>query len=456
MKPPFVFSVALALTSLTRTALAQDQCAGDYAGCVSAPISFRYREGLPIEFNFDTDWVPAGSPVQVRVRAVLAGHTQVTARGTLVAAWPEPMALRAPGDPGGGALEVDYGVQFSARARLSLDTGAGRVNWEGDLPYVPRVDFRATGNATFDPWAWEPVMASGRTMRVRVADIALTDAIVRIPGISGGFTLEAAGGVSASYRSTRISFGLAADPITASVERVQGIFRGGPFVEFVPRLEGALDYTGRIFLYPGLYVSLAGRRWMIDLFEVPIPVGPFRRDVLFDPSPVRLGLPDIHARTAEIDFGDVEVGRVSERTVDLANDGEGPGRLIEASGEGPFTVSSGAGPLPVQSRRAFTVSFTSVRPGAAEASVLFVTNDPDTARVRVRVRGNGVGANVKDAGVVEDAAVADAGFPTAANEGGCGCRTTRATGGGEALALFGVALVFGLRSRRKRGATNQG
>jgi hypothetical protein len=450
VKSSFVFSLALALTSLTRTALAQDQCGSDFAGCVSAPISFRYREGLPIEFNFDTDWVPAGSPVQVRVRAVVAGHTQVSARGALVAGWPEPMVLRAPGDPGGGALEVDYGVQFSARARLSLDTGAGRVNWEGDLPYVPRIDFRAMGDTTFDPWAWEPVMASGRTMRVRVADIALTDAIVRIPGISGGFTLEAAGGVSASYRSTRISFGLAADPITATVDRVQGIFRGGPFVEFLPRLEGALDYTGRIFLYPGLYVSLAGRRWMIDLFEVPIPVGPFRRDVLFDPSPVRLGLPDIHARTEEVDFGDVEVGRVSERTVDLANDGEGPGRLIEASGEGPFTVSSGAGPLPVQSRRAFTVSFTPVRPGAAEGTVLFVTNDPDTARVRVRVRGNGIGAAVEDAGVVEDVVVADGGVPTAANEGGCGCHTPRPTGGGS-LAFFGVAFVLvGQRRARRR------
>jgi hypothetical protein len=248
-------------------ALAQDQCEGEYAGCARASIAFRHREELPGKFNFDTGWVPSGSPVQVRVRAVLAAHTEITASGALVAGWPEPMALRAVGDPRGGNLAVDYGVQFIARARLSLEVAGAPVNWEGDLPYVPRVDFRAMGNTTFDPWAWQPVTASGRTMRVRVADLPLTDAIVRIPGISGGFTLEAAGGVSAAYRSTRISFGLAADPITASVERVQAVFMAGPFVEYQPRLEGVLDYTGQVFLYPGLYVSLAGRRWSVSRVE---------------------------------------------------------------------------------------------------------------------------------------------------------------------------------------------
>lgn len=153
------------------------------------------------------------------------------------------------------------------------------------------IDFRAMGWTPFDPWAWTPVSAMGRTMRARVADVPITDAIVRIPGISGGFTFEAAGEVSATYQSTRMSFGIAADPLTAMTLRTQAAFNAGPSVEYSPRLEGDVGYAGAIHIFPGLYVSLAGRRWTLDIADIPIRVGPFPRHALFDPSVAHLGLP---------------------------------------------------------------------------------------------------------------------------------------------------------------------
>lgn len=443
---------AFALSMSSSVALAQvGGCLPDAAGCARAPISFRWREGLPTEFDFDTGWLPPSAPVQVRVRAVLAGHTQVTAAGELVASWPEPMVLQAIGTPGEGALEVDYGVQFSARVRLALDVGGRTVSWEGPIPYLPMIDFRATGRSPFDPWAWTPVSAMGRTMRARVADVSLTDAIIRIPGISGGFTFEAAGEVSATYQSTRMSFGLAADPLTALTLRTQAAFNAGPSVEYSPRLEGDVGYAGAIHVYPGLYVSLAGRRWMLDLADIPIPVGPFPRHALFDPSVAHLGLPDVRVEPATLDFGDVDLGRMTERTVEVRNDGEGDGRILAAEVDAPFAVMSRAGSLPVRSRSSFVVAFAPVRPGPATGDLVVTTNDPDTPRVHVRLRANGVGVEMPP--VVEDAGVADASDAgplfTGANDGGCGCRASgERAPRGAAWVLVGLAAALATRARR--------
>jgi hypothetical protein len=326
------------------------------------------------------------------------------------------------------------------------------------------IDFRAMAQRTFDPWGWSPVTAEGRTARVRVADVPITDAIVRIPGISGGFTFEAAGDVSAAYRSTRFTFGTAAEPLDAMNTRTLAVFNAGPFVEYQPRLEGDLAYRGAIHIYPGLYVSLAGRRWMLDLVDLPIPIGPFPRQVLFDPAVAHLGLPDVRAVSDVVDFGDVDVGRMSERTVEIRNDGEGDGRVLGAAVEAPFGVVTRVTSLPVRSRSSFIASFTPVRPGPITGELVITTNDPDTPRVRVRLRANGVATLmppvVDDAGFVDD--VADAGVadgsvapPSGAQDGSCGCRvqSTPAGDGAGAWWLFAGATLLARRRARRQGAT---
>ena len=462
-----VFS-ALFLSSVTLplAATAQISCGGDYAGCASAPIHFQHREGLPVEFNFDTGWVPSGSPVQVRIEAVLAGNTQVSLDGTLVGAWPEPMSLAAEPAAGGGSISVDYGIVFRARARLDLDVGLAPIRWEGNLPYLPMIDFRAMSASTFEPWAWSRAATTGRTMRQHIADVPITDAIVRIPGISGGFSLDAMGEVEAGYRSTRITFGGQADPLTQAIRRTQAVFMAGSFVEYAPVLEGALDYTIGVRLYPGLYVSLAGRRWTIGLPEVPINIGPVSRDLRFDPSVARLGLPDIQSDVATVDFGEVVLGRAEEREIPLRNVGEGDGRLLAIAGDGPFHSPSSARSLPVRSRSVVVVTFTPVRPGPVDGTVVVTTNDPDNPRVRVAVRGVGVAPpEVLDAGsdvpTADDAGepTADGGVPetlTALDDGGCGCAVpgrSRNTGGGMAV-LLGIG-VWGAARRSRRGASQR-
>ncbi len=87
--------------------------------------------------------------------------------------------------------------------------------------------------------------------------------------------------------------------------RTQAIFNAGPSVEYSPRLEGDVGYSGAIHVFPSLYVSLVGRRWMLDIADIPIRVGPFPRHVLFDPSLAHLGLPDVRVEPSTVDFGPV-------------------------------------------------------------------------------------------------------------------------------------------------------
>lgn len=419
---PFALSASLS----TRDAYAQRECEG-YAGCASANIAYHHREGLPVEFDVDTGWQPPGTPVQVRFRAVLAGHTQVDLAGTLRGAWPDPMALTVRGTPGAGSLAVDYGVVISARIRLALPVEGRTLSWEGDIPYVPHVDFRAMASTSFDPWAWARVDVSGRTMRTHLADVSLTDSIIRIPGISGGFAFDAVGEVDASWRSTRFTFGLEADPLTESMPMVQGIFMAGPSVEYHPALEGELAYRAGVQVIPSLYVSLAGRRWMLDLAEIPLVLGPFPRTVRLDAATAHLGLPDFHADTATVDFGEVEVGASLERLVTVANQGEGSGELLGGDGDGPFAVGRAGGTVPDRARVMVPLTFQPVRPGPVEGSVVVRTNDPDTPRVRVAVRGVGVArdAGISDVPMVTDDTGVDTdggtNEPSAVQDGSCAC-----------------------------------
>ena len=80
-------------------------------------------------------------------------------------------------------------------------------------------------------------------MRQHLADIPLTDAFISIPGIEGGLSFDAQADLATNYRSTQITFGGDADPLTATVDHTLAYFAAGPSVDYFPRLEGRLDQT---------------------------------------------------------------------------------------------------------------------------------------------------------------------------------------------------------------------
>src|SRR4051794_10099535 len=77
-------------------------CASQPLTCGVGPVAFSKADALPIQFNFDTGWIPQGSPVEVRVFADVWASTHVSLSGALQSEWPSAMTLMAPGDNEGG------------------------------------------------------------------------------------------------------------------------------------------------------------------------------------------------------------------------------------------------------------------------------------------------------------------------------------------------------------------
>ncbi|MFO0558193.1 MAG: hypothetical protein U0269_09250 [Polyangiales bacterium] len=438
-------------------------CVASALGCQVAPIQFVKREGLPVEFDYDTSWIPAGSPVQVRLRAAFVGHTEIRAGGSLAASWPRAMSVAAPPGPAQSAsIESDYGIVFRSSVRLHLVIGATTYDWEGNIPFVPQVDFRSTARGNFDPWGWARTSVRGSTMRQRIADVSLTDSLIPIPGISGGLSFAASASLETGYRSTRISFAPAPDAITESVERITLPFEGGPFVELAPRLEGLVDQSVTITVTPSLYVSLLGRRWDIPIVDVPVPINTPARPWLFDPQRVRFELPDIAPLPSVIEFGDVFVGESATRSVTIDNRGGATLDVLRSTDidSAPFAWVEPRIAVPVRAMRAVEMRFAPSSEGAFETRVPLVTSDPDTPTVYVTARGRGVARPVvMDSGVVD---ASDASAPDSARDAardaatsqfitgdGCACSTPARGRSRAPLAALTLAAAAALVARRR-------
>lgn len=362
-------------------------CPAGSLGCAQAPLSFTREVGLPFSFDIDTGWVPSGSPLQVRFVAALVGRTRVSAAGALRASWPAAMRLEALPTAGSGSLLSDYGVQLDARVRVDFGAGA---RWEGSIPYVPHVDFRVRGERAFDPWAWQPVTVSSSTARQHVADVALTDLLVRIPGISGGLSFDIQADLSTSYRSLRIDFGGDADPLTETIAAVQGAYTAGPTVTYLPQLQGRVTFSSRLHVFPSLYVDFLGRRTMVDLLDLPLPIGPFDTDWNFDRATARLDLSDVVRDDVVVDFGRVTVGEMALDAIPLHTAGVVPVWFHAPMDDVPFFYPTAERTVPPVSRGALPVGFRPSVAGRVERRIPLQTSDPDTPSWFVTLRGEGV------------------------------------------------------------------
>jgi hypothetical protein len=330
--------------------------------------------------------------------------------------------------------------------RLHLDVSGTTYDWTGEVPYVPRVDFRATASQSFDPWAWDAVNATGSTMRQLIADVPLTSGLIPIPGISGGVSFSAQADLYTVYHSTQIVFGGAIDPIDAMTDHVQAGFSAGSSASFDPRLAGHVDWTSHLEIYPALYVEIAGHRTDLSLFSIPVDLGPFGQDWQFNASHAVLGLPDVAVREIVVDFGEVTVGASARSGAPFESDGTMPLVVSPPAGTAaPFSWPSASATIAPRTTVTMPVDFMPTAVGAAEQHVVFHTNDPDTPTMMVTLRGTGVAGPAHDASVAHDAS--DGGIAAGAH-GGCGCTIPHRSAARGEIGLLG--LVAAIATRRKR------
>src|SRR5690606_17278454 len=131
--------------------------------------------------------------------------TEVDMAGTATTWWPSSLSVAVPGRPGSGRFAIDYGLEILARARVDVAVGGIRYREEFDIPMpvgIPR-DLPVAAETRFDPCVLpgagpRPITAWDDTDRVRVVEIDVTDSLIPIPGVGGGFAFDAVASLEGS------------------------------------------------------------------------------------------------------------------------------------------------------------------------------------------------------------------------------------------------------------------
>jgi hypothetical protein len=427
--------------------------------CMSAPMHFEKTDAAPFEFDFDTGWIPGGSPLQVHLFGGLYANTEVELDGSLVTKWPEALTLATPGVVDGGRLAFHYGLEVGAEGKIEVQVFGQTLGWQGDLPYLPQVDFQVEGEEIFDTWAFSPAaVLTASTLPVTLASIGLGDLVGgSIPGLDGGFELDVAVDLTATYTTDRIVIesgdpfvSVEGGPITQEGGETSHAFLGGASADFRVHPEGTVFYEGTVHLIPKLYVEFLGQQIAIPVADFPVDVPITTTDWVFDPAYVHVPLPDLRELPKVLDFGEVPIGLVNQEALQLLDKGEALLHASAAVGAGPFEVVTSSLDVDPGETGALQVRFAPLEPGPFESTLTLLTNDPDAPTVTVLLRGEGVG----DPGLLTPYDTSD----PISQGGDCSCRAV-GSGGSPArlawLAPLALGSFFRLARRRVRASASR-
>lgn len=429
-------------------------CDDDPLYCERGPIKFDRIDALPIQWSFDTGWVPQGSPLQVHIWADIWANTHVALAGSLVSSWPDALVLEAPGKNEGGDFGFHYGADFGAQGKVSISIAGKSYSWQGDIPYIPQFDLQVKDHKAFDGWAYDPgVKLSGVTAPQKIASVGLKDIIGGIPGLDGGFELDIAMQLDATYTTEQIvvstTEGVPAEggPITGAAEKSSIKYLSGPSIELDVHPEGNVSYDGILHLVPAFYISVLGQDWKIPVADIPISFPITDTKWVFDNQRVHVPLPDLVLPKTTLDFGDVEVGQKALAPYSLWNAGEARiAAVISSSDPANFPPWDTQVDVDPSVTADSAVRFIPTKPGLFTAHLVVASNDPSDPVQIIELRGNALPGPVVPPPPEEEE-------ETPLDEvAGCGCRTAssaESTGGGLGAAglLFAAAI---LRRRRAR------
>lgn len=439
---------ALAIPKSARAEVVAIGCDADPDWCKTAPISFSRKDALPIEWQFDTGWVPANSPLQLHLWAGVYANTFVSLAGALDTSWPEALVLRTPGRVEGGLLSYHYGVDIGAQAKIHITVAGKDYDWTGDVPYIPQVDFQVQGEQVFDAWAFDPgIKLSSKTMPVTIIQVGVGDIVGgSIPGIDGGIEVDLAMELDATYKTQRIVMEttdgkpVTGGDITSQDGESSTKYLNGPNVVLDVHPEGTVDYDGVVHLIPAFWVELLGQKWDIPIADIPIPFPITQTKWVFDKQRVHVPLPDVVVSTDEIDFGDVQVGQKATTAFNLWNAGEAKAKVTFVSSS-PDLFPAWDVSADIDSGITFdsAVRFLPTKNGAFEGTLFVASNDPSDAVQIIKLKGKGFGGS-------------ETLPPSIEQDSGCACRvanenSSRTTSG--AIFLLGVGLALS-RLRRVR------
>lgn len=430
--------------------------------CTTAPLHYDKTIDLPFAFDWDTGWIPNGSDLQVRFFVKVPAETRVKLDGNLQTEWPPALRHLTPGLRNGGYLSFDYGLEVGAEARFDVSVLGVHVKWQGDIPFIPQVDFHLQRQKTFDSWAFDgspPAQAFTDEFRLLEVNLAGLAGIPSQLG-KGGVALDVYGELSAVYTTERIVVEPANKDIEDKGDSTSSDFLGGAFAEFDVWPEGSVSYTGAIHLVPTFFIEVLGFDFDIPIIDYPIDFPLGDQKFVFDPVRVHVPLPDIPTpENNVIDFGTVTVGDRGAETLTLENLGEAKARVtgfLGSTNAEHFSLLTSNEYIDSMQSGEINLRFNPKKSGSFSTDVTFVTNDPDNRFITYTLKGTGVGQDLpeypEDPGSGGSNGGGAAG-PQTQDASGCGCRAvgspTPFSSSHSAGLLVGLGFAF-LIGRRRR------
>ncbi|MCB9589560.1 MAG: choice-of-anchor D domain-containing protein [Polyangiaceae bacterium] len=422
--------------------------------CTTAPLHYDKTIDLPFAFDWDTGWIPNGSDLQVRFFVKVPAETRVALDGNLQTEWPPALRHLTPGLRNGGYLSFDYGLEVGAEAKFDVSVLGVHVKWQGDIPFIPQVDFHLQRQKTFDSWAFDgspPAQAFTDEFRLLEVNLAGLAGIPSQLG-KGGVALDVYGELSAVYTTERIVVEPANKDIEDKGDSTNSDFLGGAFAEFDVWPEGNVSYTGAIHLVPTFFIEVLGFDFDIPIIDYPIDFPLGDQKFVFDPVRVHVPLPDIPTPANNvIDFGSVTVGDRAAQTLTLENNGEAKARVtgfLGATNAEHFTLLSANEYIESMQTGDLNLRFNPKKAGSFSTEVTLVTNDPDNRFITYTLKGTGVGQDLPEypGGTGGGANGGGSAGPGAQDASGCGCRTvgSSATGSSPLNSSNSAGLLVGL------------
>lgn len=480
-----------------------------------------------LQTSIDTGWAPSCpggghcSDEKVQFRAQMAfdptkagGDTNqpiyvvdMSKRASVQVRWPTPDAFvveLVPPTNNDGTFSVTH--TLTPEIGLYLDLGAiglGQTEINLDttdlINLIPGAQFNytASGSESFSPWGFDGVttkvegtdLNNSQLFSITFQELGNLIGTSNFSGIiEGDIGLNATTDTDFTYTTTEIQvIGATGGPITDQDGSTQLPITGEPgdFLQFRIAPSGTIDYSGQLEFFPRIGItSVAGipisLNFAINAAKIDVPYSSDPIPVDFPGSTVKIPLPNVFVPGSFLDFGKIEIGDRSDKTVLIDNTGELGASLSFESNNDQFLLEQTATTMgPGPSEYELKVTFRPTTKGTQMGTITVRSNDPNEPEQTFDVYGfgdgdeipnyaggsggqppsyggtgaggtggvGGVGASGGDSFALPPPAGAGAG-----DDGGCGCSVpgddTRNAGGLAFLLLVGVAGSW--RRRRKK------
>jgi hypothetical protein len=342
------------------------------------------------------------------------------------------MTVTVPGRADAGLLDFAYGAELHLYGQVHKSVLGYQFDWEGEIPLA--TDFLLGHTSTFSSSLLpggevEQVSGTDTTSPLKLIGTDLIGNYIDIPGISGGLHLDAVGGMTTTYKTSKVT--VASTAIETAAGSVTMVTPGDGFggsLELPVAATGTLRYAPTLTFNVGFNVKILGVQVVnFTLFSLTVPLPNINQTIDLAGDGAKVGLPKANALAgAQADFS-----AGARQTLAIRNTGTAP-LMIEPTSLPPGVTAETITIAP-GSDAAYAIEAAASALASGTAELVIATNDPGQASVTVKL-----GRDIGGTGLPSDD---ESGQSSGCDAGGS--RDARSL----VLVLLGIAAI---RRRRAR------